>query len=190
MNIIQQVQEFLRSIFQWWVMITPWQQGIRVRLGKRTKLLGPGVHMKYPVIDVVYMQPIRVRAQHIGSQTITTKDKKTVSLASALQYKIDDLLRLYSTLHNAHDTIEQIIHGHIATFVRETELEEINAAALESYIADSLDLKQYGLELVRFKLTNFAAVRTYRFISGEVGQFTGYDQRLETDRVIGVTVRP
>ena len=186
MNVVKQIQEFLRSIFQWWVTITPWQQGVRVRLGKRKKLLRPGMHMKFPIIDLVYKQPTRVRAQHIGSQTLTTADIKTVSLACAMQYKIVDLLKLYSTMHNAHDTIEQITQGHVATFVRGKDLDDIDADELEAHILETFDLEHYGVEAVGFKLTNFASVRTYRFISGQIGEFTGYDQRLETDREIGV----
>ena len=185
MNAVKQIQEFFRSIFQWWVTITPWQQGVRIRLGKHTKLLGPGIHIKFPIVDIVYMQPIRVRAQHIGSQTLTTNDKKTVSLASALQYQITDLLKLYSTLHNAHDTIEQMTQGLVSSYVRAADLDTINGNELEQHIINELKISQYGIEVIGFRLTSFTAVRTYRLISGEIGAFTGYDQRLETDREFG-----
>ena len=185
MNVVRQIQEFLRSIFQWWVTITPWQQGIRVRLGKHMKLLGPGVHARFPIIDLVYMQPIRVRAHHIRAQTITTADKKAVALACALQYQIIDLVKLYSTLHNAHDTIEQLTQGCVSAYIRKKELADIDVDDVEAHILESLNLERYGIEVVGFKLTDFAAVRTYRFISGEIGAFTSYNERLETSRAIG-----
>lgn len=185
MSILQQIQEMIGNLFQWWVVITPWQQAVRVRFGKRTELLLPGVHVRFPFIDIIYMQPIRTRAQHIGSQTLTTKDKKSVSLSSALQYNIMDLLKLYQTLHNAHDTIEQITQGHVGTFIRKQELDGIDADDLEKYILDNLNLEQYGLKAVGFKLTSFTSVRTYRLISGEIGAFTSFQQRLDTDRVMG-----
>lgn len=185
MSIVQQLQQVFRSLFQWWVVIAPWQQGVRVRAGKHVKLLRPGIHLKLPIIDVVYMQPIRLRAHYVKEQTLTTSDGKTITLASALQYEIDDLLLMYRTLHNAHDTIEQQTQSIVAGYIHRRKLSEITPVELEEFVAESLDLERYGLCVRAFHLTNFAISRAYRFISGEIGSFTGYDQRLETSLAMG-----
>lgn len=172
-------------MFQWWVVIAPWQQGIRVRFGRSVKRLDPGIHLKLPLVDIVYMQPIRVRAQHIQSQTLTTVDGKAVSLSAALQYEIVDLLRLYRTLHNAHDTIEQKVQGVVAGYVFGKRLDQLQPNALEDELLRTLDIEQFGLKLHGFNLTSFAHVRSYRLINGEIGAYTGYDQRLETTLAMG-----
>jgi hypothetical protein len=180
MTFFEQIRQLISNLFQWWVIIAPWQQGVRVRFGKRTKLLQPGVHFKLPLFDVVYMQPIRLRAQYVGSQTMTTADGKAISLASAIQYEITDLLMLYRTLHDVHDTIEQQVQGVLGGYIYSQRLGDLKPCSAEKHLVDSLDLSQYGLKVHNFKLTNFAVVRTYRLISGEIGHFTGWQNRLET----------
>jgi len=180
MTIVEQIRQLIGGLFQWWITIAPWQQGVRVRFGKRTKLLRPGVHFKMPLFDLIYMQPIRLRAQYVESQTLTTADGKTVAMAAAIQYEIKDLLTLYRTVHNAHDTIAQQVQATLASYVFLHRLDELKPQDAEKHLFNTMDLSQYGLKVHKFQLTNFAVVRTYRLISGEIGSFTGYDQRLET----------
>lgn len=185
MTIVQQIRQLLSNLFQWWVTIAPWQQGIRVRLGKHTKLLVPGVHLRIPLIDMIYMQPIRLRAHYVEAQTLTTTDGKTLTIAGSMQYQIVDLLQLYSTLHNAHDTVGQLFEGALATYVFGRSSSDLKPAECEQHMLESLDLSRFGLELRQVKINNFAFSRTYRLISGEIRNWTGYDQRLETNRAMG-----
>ena len=185
MTVATMIQGFFRAIFQWWITISPWQQGIRVRLGKHVKLLNPGIHAKLPIVDTIYMQPIRVRAAYIGDQTLTTRDGKAVSLSASIRYEITDLMRLYKTLHNAHDTIEQQAQGVIAQYVYAHELSALSPSDIQEHAEHGLDLNQYGLRVHKITLTSFAVVRTYRLISGEIGAYTGYDQRLDTVKTSG-----
>lgn len=56
--------EILRSFwrcFIWWVVIQPWEQGIRVRLGKKRVRLEPGIHFRIPYLDAVFKQSNRLR---------------------------------------------------------------------------------------------------------------------------------
>jgi len=189
MTFVQQIQALLKSIFQWWVTIAPWQQGIRVRLGKHVKLLSPGIHFKMPIFDVVYMQAIRMRAQHIQAQTVTTKDGKVISLASALQYQISDLRKMYETLHNAHDTIEQRVQSAIASVIYTKDYADFTIGDIQESVRKELDFSMFGLEIVGFNITSFAVVKTYRLINDGMGHYTGYDQRLDTDLLIGEKVQ-
>lgn len=185
MNIVQQVRQLLSNLFQWWVTIAPWQQGIRVRLGKHTKLLAPGVHLRIPLVDVIYMQPIRLRAHYVEGQDLTTTDGKTVTISGAMQYEIVDLLKLYSAIDQPHDTVGQLFQGALATYVFTRAISELKPCECEQHLLETLDLSRYGLELREVKINNFAIVKPYRLISGEVRNYTGYDQRLETSLAMG-----
>jgi regulator of protease activity HflC (stomatin/prohibitin superfamily) len=59
-----QVKEFFEYIFnavKIWIIIQPWQQGLRVRNGKDVKLLNGGIYFKLPYFDSVYVQETRLR---------------------------------------------------------------------------------------------------------------------------------
>lgn len=185
MGFVQQLQLFLKGMFQWWIVIAPWEQGIRIRLGKNTKLLEPGIHLKLPVIDVAYSQPIRIRAQHIRPQTLTTKDGKAVSLSAAIQYKIDDLLLLYHSVHSPQDVIEARTQGAIAEYVSQHAMDEIKPSEIERDINRILSIADIGLEFKDTKITCFAVVRTYRLIGGELGSWSDYNSRMETSNQAG-----
>lgn len=178
---IQQLSDLLKQLFQWWVTVAPWEQAVRVRFGKTTHLLGPGIHLNLPIIDSVYLQPIRVRAQHIFQQTITTKDGKAVSLASSLQFSITDLLTVYEKVHNAHDLLEQKVQSIVSQTVYSKSLNDLSPEIIEKNLINSLDLSQFGLTVHGFSITSFAVVKTYRLVNGDMGSYTGYDQRFETD---------
>lgn len=185
MTATQQLIAMMKNLFQWWVTITPWQQGVRVRFGKHVKLIGPGLHFKMPFFDTVYMQAIRVRAQHIHNQTLTTKDGKSLTLASAIQYQITDLLTVYEKIHNAHDLIEQKVQSSVANNVYSRPLSEITPSELELMVLKDLNFEEFGLEIKGFNITAFALVKSYRLINGDMGSYTGYDQRFDTDTVMG-----
>jgi len=181
MDILTQIVNFVRTLFQWWAIVTPWEQGIRVRLGKYIDRLEPGIHLKFPIIDKVHIQPIRLRVISISDQCLMTADKKVIVLAGSIAYRIIDLLKLYETLHNPTEAIEQKVMGIISKCAFEVSLDELSPEILTKSVNQEIDLKEYGLENVGFFLTSFAAVRTYRVIGGELGKYNDYADLLRTD---------
>ena len=117
---MQSLVELIRGFFRGvrpWVIVAPWEQCLRVRLGKRVKVLRAGFHLRIPVIDTVYMQSVRRRVSSIGNQTITTSDNHTISLGGALGYAIEDVEAVYRGLHHAEDTLVQLSRQTIAQHV-------------------------------------------------------------------------
>jgi len=135
MELFNGVLNFLKEIFHWWVVVQPWQQGFRVRLGKHTMLMEPGIHLRVPIIDQMYVQPIRLRVISIKDQCLMTSDKKIVALAGSLGYKINDVLKLYKTLHQPAETVEQLVMGVISKAVFEMNLNDISTMMLTEKLA-------------------------------------------------------
>ena len=160
--------EFFRhigQIFKWWVIVTPWQQAVRVRVGKYVKVLGKGMHLRIPYLDEVYMQGIRIRMLYTPVQTLSTKDSAVISLSGALSYQIDDIGLLYDTLHHAHSTIAGMLQSEAAGYLATHNLEECTPTQIQEYVQNKADFSKYGLGKVSFFIINFAKVRTYRIIS-------------------------
>lgn len=180
MNIVEQIRQLLSQLFQWWVTVTPWQQCVRVRCGKHATLLTAGMHWKLPVLDTIYLQPVRLRAQYIEPQTVTTADGRSISLSVAVHYRIADLLKLYNTIHNQSDTISQTTQGEVAGYVSGFELGSLNKASLELYLTETLHqrIDPFGLEVVEVQVTNFAVVKTYRLISGSFGPLQSFHDKM------------
>jgi hypothetical protein len=148
----------------WWVVIQPWEMGLRVRLGKHRKRLTPGLWFRIPHVDTVYKQSDRLRYTTMTSQTVTTRDGHTLTMSGQLGYAITDIDRLYDTLHQAENALRSMAQGAVAKYVHDHELAECNPAAVEAGAAATLGLLAFGLEYRALQLTTFCRVKTYRFI--------------------------
>lgn len=156
----------LSQVFTWFVVVAPWEQAIRVRLGKNVRLLNAGIYVKVPFIDRVFKQSTRRRLNMLRPQTLTTADRHVVTCAGAVGYSIGDLVKLYDTLESPNGTIENEIAGLVAKYLGARNLKECSSAGLEQFVKDGMDLTKYGLNGQEFYLTSFATSKTYRFITG------------------------
>lgn len=162
----QLLAQFGRA-FIWWVVVQPWEQGLRIRLGKRVVVLAPGLHMRIPYADAVYKQSVRLRLSAMQFQTLTTKDGHTLTAAATLAYCIRDVRKLYDTIHHAEDTIRNMAAGAIASFVHEHPRAEVTPGTLATAATHALDLEQYGIGCAQVRIVDFAYVKTYRLISDQ-----------------------
>lgn len=170
---IKELLEYIFNIFKIWVIIQPWQQGIRVRFGKNKKLLNPGIHFKIPYFDSVYVQETRMRMVSIPIQTVTCSDKNTVTLSGTLGYSINNIETLYLTLYHPESTIISICMAMVTDYISKVELASITLDQVESYVLTELQKVDYGLRFERFEITNFASVKTFRIIKDDSWSYEG-----------------
>jgi regulator of protease activity HflC (stomatin/prohibitin superfamily) len=152
-------------IFQWWVIIAPWEFALRVRLGKHVAKLGPGVHLRIPFVDAVYKQSVRLRVSVLPMKTTMSKDRKPLTIAGTLGYSIADIEKLYQTLHHAEDTLVNVARNVLSDIATATDSEQLRPELLAKVATDRISFERYGLKGVEVRVTDFAFVRTYRFIS-------------------------
>lgn len=167
MNQVQQFLEYIFNAFKIWVIVQPWEAGLRVRNGKNIKKLDKGIYFKLPYFDSVYVQEIRLRVREMPMQTLTSKDLKTITLNSAMGYSIADVEKLYQTLYRPEMTLQNIAMSAIAEVLHSTNAEEITPELLEDKVLEKLRADDYGLNYEYFKITNFAVVRTFRIIQDQ-----------------------
>ena len=61
---MNQLLEWLSRLlgsWKFWVVVPPWDIGVRVRLGKKATALAPGIHFRIPFIDDVVLINTRLR---------------------------------------------------------------------------------------------------------------------------------
>lgn len=157
---------------RWFFILQPWEQAIRVRAGKRIKKFTGGIHFKIPYLDYVFSQNQRMRLSPVPSQVLTTLDGKTITLAGSIRYSVADVEPLFTKLHMAEETIAQEAQLILAEYVPTVEFSECEPAHLRELVNQDLDLEKFGLADVEFVLTDYAVVKTYRLITGEMDTWT------------------
>lgn len=150
-----------------WVIICPWQQAVRVRLGKWQRVLGPGLHLRIPWADLIFVQSVRLRITALGRQTVTTTDGHTLTFCGAVGYSITNIAKLYTSMHHPDDTILNIAKAAIGAYVWTNRLADCAPKAVQKAVVDALDLDKFGITVSGIYLTDFAAVRTYRLITND-----------------------
>jgi len=166
--------------FRWFYILQPWEQALRVRMGRKVVKHEGGVHVKVPYIDYIFKQNTRLRLTPVPAQTVTTLDDKTITLSGALAYRVRDVTPLYMKLHMAEGTIARRTQGIISRYIAWHEFKDCSPAMVMRHVDDTLDIAKYGLTEIEFILKDFAVVRTYRLITGEIAEDTELNS-LQTD---------
>lgn len=165
MNYFKEVLDYLSKIFQWWIIVEPWEAGLRVRLGKRVKELSPGIYFRIPFIDACYVQETRLRMISLNSQTVTTRDSQTITIFSSIGYSINNIKKLYETIAQPDSTIANTVLGTIADYVATHEVKECSPETIEKTVKEKLSSFDYGIVFEHVKITGYSIVKTYRFIT-------------------------
>lgn len=149
-----------------WVIVQPWQQGLRTRAGRHARLLGPGLYLKLPVLDQVRVESVRRRSAMLPTQTLSTADGHSLTVGAVIFYRIENLERLFCGLHHAEDTISQTGQGLVAQEVFSAARDDLKPDGLAARLSVKLQgaLTRYGLAEVEFQVTDFAYVRAIRLM--------------------------
>lgn len=173
MNIFKDLIDYLTKIFTWWVVIMPWEQGIRVTLGKTQTLMDKGIYLKLPLIHSVFIQEKRLRVINIPIQTISSSDGFALTVSCSVGYSIADIVKLYSTLYQPDMTVSNIVASKISEFICSHKLTECVPETIEKSINESINTTDYGLKYEYVRIINFACVKTFRLIQDQSYSFEG-----------------
>lgn len=174
MNWVSQLLSVAAKPFQWWVVVAPWEQALRIRRGKVAALLGPGIHFRIPFFDRVYRQSLRRRVITDTGQTVTTLDGKVVTVAIGVSYEVADLLRLYSALANVESVLLNEVMAAVTEYVAKTSSSMLTPDGVARGAELDGDLcANWGLKSVSVKTLNFAFVKTYRLLMNDYRSLSG-----------------
>lgn len=150
--------------FQWWVVVAPWERGIRIRLGKVAAELAPGIHFRIPFLDRVHVQSVRLRTIWQSDQAVSSRDGHTLTLALAIDFSIVDLRQMFDSLSSPAHTLRFRAAAACAAYASKRDKKDIDATALEAEIDAELASFGCGLGQIRARVVTFSFARAYRLI--------------------------
>lgn len=165
--------------FQWWVVVAPWERGLRVRLGKVAADLAPGIHLRIPFLDRILLQSIRLRTVFMSGLTVTTADGHPIIVSIAIDFAITDLRQMFDSLSAPDVTLRYRAAAAVADYLSRKCKAEISALGIERAANEAMDQFGCGLGLIRVRVTMFSYARTHRIIMNDysdgAGLFHGFD---------------
>lgn len=168
---LSQIIDGMSKPFKWWVVVAPWEQGLRVRLGKTAARLDPGIHLKVPFLDRIYCQSVRLRTIHNTSLTCTTRDGFCVTVSFACSFSVEDIVEFYNAASTPEINISTFAAARIVEMVSQLDKSQLNLNQIGS-IELPVGLVR-GLSRVVMKITSFAICRTLRLIGTEYSTGSG-----------------
>lgn len=158
------------KIFQFWVVIYPYEKGVHLRLGKYIGTLGTGFHWCCPLkIDRVIAVEIVVRTLRLGAQSLFTRDGKPVVVNSVVTCQITDPAKAVLEVNSIEHVIDDTCSGLVAAFVADNDFAYIASCGSEQddgLLNDCKDLAaQYGIKILRVQFTDISPSRTFRLLN-------------------------
>ena len=161
------------KLFQFWVVIYPYERGILLRLGKYNVTLEPGFHWCMPMkIDRVITADIVTRTLRLGAQSLVTKDQKPVVLNTVVTCEILDVKKALLDVHSIEHVIDDSCSGFVAAFVADHDLGYIVkcCAIPDKKLLCSCQKQagEYGIGVMKVQFTDVTPSRTFRMLNSTV----------------------
>lgn len=174
MDWLHQIFGLFRS-FQFWVTIAPWEAALRVRLGKHAVKLGPGIHIRVPFLDRMFIVATRPRTIISVGQTITTRDLQPLTINVAVTYAVADVAVLYMACSNPEESLLCRVQGEISDFVAGLDRVELSSRIIEDAIGPKVPNSEWGLSEVRLMITTFTYAKPLRILNSEWRSLSNLD---------------
>ena len=157
---MNQLFEWLTKAFsswKFWIVVPPWDTGVRVRLGKNAVKLAPGPHFRVPFIDHIVLINTRQRITTIPPVTLSTENGQARCIRAVVAYRIAEPLIAILKFEWPEQTVQGFTQAAIA---RGGSTESVKAE-LEQYLSNTGVLIEY----VQF--TENVEAPTLRLLQGE-----------------------
>lgn len=170
--------EFLSQILEWlyrfWPMriVHDWEQGVRCRFGNATSLLTSsngifetGFHVFWPVIGEINVYETNIEVSETELQTQTSRDGTPVTFSLGVKYRIFDLKRMYQSIHDPRETIQNEICSAAGRCIAVSEYAELSDRLCDRVMQEvKAQMGEWGIEISSISLINLTSAQPLRLI--------------------------
>lgn len=167
------MQSLLNFLLQIWrellffKIIAPWEEGLRVRVGKYYRAFGPGPHFKLPFIDTFHVVNVRRQTVDLEDQTVETRDRIPVLVSLSLQYEIRNIQNVFVKVQDFDVSLLTEAMNVVAAWINTHLYEE---CTIDRIVTENFDpIRKIGFEwgctVLRLSVNNFARHRVYRLVT-------------------------
>jgi regulator of protease activity HflC (stomatin/prohibitin superfamily) len=157
------------ELFKFWVVMAPFESGVKLRLGKYVKNLEPGWNWMIPLgIDQYEHEHIVPRTHSLQTQSVTLMDGKQVGFQAVITYKVRDIKVALLEVEDSEHAIKDACAGTIAhTIAKCTWLELVESEDWVDRVTTACRKRgfKFGLEITSVQFSTLALVKTLRILN-------------------------
>ena len=160
------IEQFV-DILTPFIVIDEYEEGVVLTFGKfRERILEPGFHWKWPLIDKVLFDNVVSSTRNLTNQTLTTKDGKSIVLGAMIRWRIRDIVKATIRTEDVDGVLDDVTYGVLAKAVRCTNWESINDGTFVDEVFREARARafRFGIEIEELQLTDLAITRVFRLV--------------------------
>jgi regulator of protease activity HflC (stomatin/prohibitin superfamily) len=122
-------------------IITPYEQGIYMRLGRYMRVLNQGVNFVAPMVNTVVRIDLRTQVLDVPRQEVITKDNSPTNVDAIIYIKVVDPTKSYFQVTNYRTATIYLAQTTLRSVIGDMELDEIlsNRQKINLHLRDVLD---------------------------------------------------
>lgn len=164
----------LIRVFQWiaeiwsqhlspFVVLSDYEEGVILRMGKYQKNLVKGVNFKMPLMDYTMTVVVTKDTYHVANVNVTTIDGKTISVGSIVEFNIVDVKKYFLDVNEAQSNAHDITRGIIADYLSDCEWEEVKKKTTLTQIKNRLkpQMEAMGMNVTQVMFGDIAQSRVF-----------------------------
>lgn len=168
---IGQLVEFFGRFFPRWIILNTTEGAVAFVRGKYPIELGPGIHWYWPAWTEVKAWIVARQSINLTTQTITTKDDRTIAVGAVLVFRVQDALTLITKTFDPDITIRAVAAGAVHHVCSGSEWNLLKMAkedgSLDTMLKRELQRRlgrRFGVKVLDATLTDFALCRVLRLV--------------------------
>lgn len=147
-------------------VIRAYQTGVVLRFGVCHRVIEPGFHWKWPMMEEVIEVEHVLTTLRLPPQTLTTLDDKNVVISAIIKYQIVNAIPYVSKIWDQHDVLADVTMGAIRQVVSRLEYSRLLTEAPEKEVIDLVrnEVNQFGFKVHRITFTDLGKVKSLRLL--------------------------
>lgn len=139
-------------------------------VGSKVVELKSGWHFYWPLTTEVEVLPVVRQTHNLVTQTLTTKDDKSVIVGAVVIYEINDVIAAKGESWDIDDTVSDITQLAVLKVVNTWAYDDLknqlyDKVENELSIETRRQLKPFGIKVIRCGISDFAPCRVIRLVN-------------------------
>jgi regulator of protease activity HflC (stomatin/prohibitin superfamily) len=135
-----------------------WNEAIVLRFGKFTRLVGPGMFFKWPIMERFHRQDIRIQTLDVMKQEVMTQDNISLHVDAVVFLKVVNTVKSLINIQNLRVSVIQYAQTTMRDIIGNVELDDL--LAKRDQIADRIktivdkETEEWGVDVISVNLQN------------------------------------
>ena len=141
-------------------VVKQWEQAAILRFGRIIKIMGPGLHVKVPILDSIRRLDLRTQTIDLLGQSAITKDNTSIGIDAVAFVKIEDAEKVIMQIVNYADAVSKYAQTAIRNIMGRYNLDDLleSREEIAEMLKEEIDKlsKDWGIDVTRVGLQDIS----------------------------------